>query len=633
MTATPAGACRITPISNPVSGSLTARDHGLRTCSLAVVWAALVLAGCSTTSGEQPAAAAQAKDDVGTVLQLDVDAPAPLDDLLSRHLGLARVNRQARGEKLNDGELERLVEMTPAEARALLETEGYFNADVKAELLPGDSPRVKVSVVPGPRVQIGSINFQLQGPAQADANAGMTQALIARSGLRENFSLQSGQPFRDSDWGRAKTAAAAGFRAQGYLEAQWQDTQARVDLGPHQTDLTGTLTSGPLYRAGALRIQGLKAHDAVTIQNLANFGPGVPATEDFLLDFQERLQRSGLFDRATVTVAQRAEDPASAPVNVRVTERALQDATVGVGISANVGPELTLEHVHRRPFGYAAVARNKFDIAQKRQKWEGELSSHPLPGLHRNLIGGSASREESDTDTVTSASLRIGRAQETVNISRLLFVEAVRSLTSTGGNITDSASALSLQYHGIWRKVDDRLSPTKGHVWSAQLGVGQAHSDPGGNGPFTRLYARLNAYAPIGNWYGQARVELGQVVVKGDVRVPESLRFRAGGDESVRGYAYRSLAPTVNGVQVSGKVLFTASAEMAHPIAASVPGLMGAVFVDAGRAAQSWKGLRPALGYGAGIRYGSPVGQLKVDLAWGEEVRKIRLHLGVCVAF
>ncbi len=590
------------------------------------------MAGCSTLSGDPPGKASPTKDDATPVLQLDVQAPAPLDKLLSRHLALARVNRQALGEKLNDGELERLVEMAPADARALLETEGYFNADVQAELRPGQPPRVQVRVLPGPRVVIGSVNLGLQGPAQADADRGVPQAQISRRGLHEDWPLRSGQPFRDEDWGRAKTVSVARFRAQAYVGANWLDTEARVDLGPHRADLSGTLDSGPLYRAGALRIQGLKHHDAATVRNLAHFDPGVPATEDFLLDFQERLQRSGLFDRATVTLAARPDDPAATPVNVRLTERPLQDATVGVGISANVGPELTLEHVHRRPFGYALVARNKFDLAQKRQKWEGELSTHILPGLYRNLIGGSAAREESDTDTVTSASLRLGRAQETANISRLLFVEAVRSLTRSDTGI-DSASALSLQLHGIWRKVDDRLSPTRGHVWSGQFGVGQAHSNPGGNGPFSRIYAKLNVYRPIGAWYGQARVELGQVLVKGDVRVPESLRFRAGGDESVRGYAYRTLAPTEDGVIVSGKVLFTASVEMARPILASMPGLMGAVFVDAGRAAQDWKGLHPALGYGVGVRYGSPVGQLKLDLAWGQEVRRLRLHLSVGVPF
>ena len=51
------------------------------------------------------------------------------------------------------------------------------------------------------------------------------------------------------------------------------------------------------------------------------------------------------------------------------------------------------------------------------------------------------------------------------------------------------------------------------------------------------------------------------------------------------------------------------------------------------RAAQSWSDLRPAVGYGAGVRYGSPVGQLKLDLAWGHETRQAWLHLTVDVPF
>jgi translocation and assembly module TamA len=101
----------------------------------------------------------------------------------------------------------------------------------------------------------------------------------------------------------------------------------------------------------------------------------------------------------------------------------------------------------------------------------------------------------------------------------------------------------------------------------------------------------------------------------------------------VRGYKYRSLAPTENGVVVGGKVLFTASAELARPFIDSLPDLMGAVFIDAGRAADTWRQLKPAVGVGVGVRYRSPVGPVKLDLAYGEEARRLRLHLTVGVAF
>ncbi len=605
--------------------ALVARGRRAGRCSVLLLAAAL--AACGTVD---PAGLAEPTPPAA--LRLEVQAPGPLAPLLERHLNLARVNQQARGEALNPGELERLVELAPAQARTLLETEGYFHAEVRATLEGGDPPLVRVVVQPGPRVVVASVALDLSGPAQADAEAGQAQARAARRALHEDWPLPPGQPFRDADWGDAKASTLARFRAQAYVDAQWARTQGRIDAATNQAALSGTLESGPLYRAGPLNIRGLKHHDAQTVQNLANYELGVPVTEDFLLDFQERLQQSGLFDRATVTLPRQVDDPAHAPVQVRLTERKLQQATVGVGYSANVGAQFTLDHVHHRPFGYALNARNRFEISQVRRQWEGEISTHTLPGLYRNLIGWGVSREESDTDVVTSGRLRVGRAQETKRISRLIFVETERSLTRNAAG-TQGSTALALHYNGIWRQVDNPLLPTTGHVWTAQVAGGQARSNPGGSGPFTRLYARLNTYHRFGAWYGQGRIELGQVISRDDVVVPDPLRFRAGGDESVRGYGYRVLAPTENGVVVGGKVLFTASAEIARPFLNNLPDLMGAVFIDAGRAAQSWKGLNPALGYGVGVRYGSPVGQLKLDLAWGQEVRQARLHLTVGVPF
>ena len=102
---------------------------------------------------------------------------------------------------------------------------------------------------------------------------------------------------------------------------------------------------------------------------------------------------------------------------------------------------------------------------------------------------------------------------------------------------------------------------------------------------------------------------------------------------SVRGYAYRTLGPTVNGALASGHVLFTSSVEVARPISARLPAVWWAVFVDAGQAAERWRQLDPALGYGVGVRWRSPVGPLRVDLAYGQETKQVRMHLSVGIAF
>jgi translocation and assembly module TamA len=38
------------------------------------------------------------------------------------------------------------------------------------------------------------------------------------------------------------------------------------------------------------------------------------------------------------------------------------------------------------------------------------------------------------------------------------------------------------------------------------------------------------------------------------------------------------------------------------------------------------------IGYGVGVRYRSPVGPLRVDFAYGQEIKSWRLHLGVGIA-
>jgi translocation and assembly module TamA len=128
-------------------------------------------------------------------------------------------------------------------------------------------------------------------------------------------------------------------------------------------------------------------------------------------------------------------------------------------------------------------------------------------------------------------------------------------------------------------------------------------------------------------------LELGQVLSPDLGSVTESLGFRAGGDESVRGYAYRSLGPVRDGAVAGGKVLMTGSVEVARPLSPALPALWGAGFVDVGDAANGWRDLSPVVGTGVGLRWRSPVGPLKLDLAYGHAVRRVRLHFSIGIAF
>ena len=178
------------------------------------------------------------------------------------------------------------------------------------------------------------------------------------------------------------------------------------------------------------------------------------------------------------------------------------------------------------------------------------------------------------------------------------------------------------------------MLPTEGFSFAGQVGVGRSHGTDADPGIFTRAYVRLTGYLPLGRtWYSQARLELGQVFLGSHMVVPDSQKFRAGGDDSVRGYAYRSLGPLVDGLVSGGDAMYTVSFELARPFLASMPTLWGAVFVDAGNAADSFAQLHPAVGAGVGVRWRSPVGPLRLDWAWGAKTRKSRLHFSVGIAF
>ncbi len=622
------------------------------------VWAAAVLAlaallgGCASTTPPGAAAAAkpapvetfslvsesefeQQSPTLG--VRLEIDAPGELKTLLDRHLDLVRLGTLA-GDDIDDTEWARLIDASPAQVRELLQTEGYFSPVVRIERTPGrgsnERDLVRLSVVPGKRARISRVTIEAEGDLERAATAGDGYGAGVLAALRKDWELPAGAEFRNDSWSSAKSSALSKMRSAGYAAAVWAGTGAAVDVEKNEVRLFLVIDSGPLFRLGQIQIEGLVAQDAETVRNLAYARNGVPVTETLLLDFQERLQKSGLFETVAVTLDPDPEQAAAAPVVARVRETPLQSYTFGVGVSANTGPRFSVAQQLRRPFGLPLSSSLKIEVGQKRQAWDGEISTRPDERLYRNLLGAAVERLRSDNDAVLSQRVRIGRTQDTQRIERLAFVEWERSSRRTDAGERSDAVAVSLNFHGGWRDLDSVVLPTSGETLSAQVGVGRSHGTDALTGTFARTYGRLTVYRPLGQTlYAQARLEAGRVFLEPGMVVPESLRWRAGGDESVRGYSYRSLGPVIDGAVGSGETILTGSIEIARPILVSMPSLWGAVFVDGGNAATSFAQLEPVYGYGFGVRWRSPVGPLRIDLAWPEKSSQPRLHFSIGIAF
>ena len=580
-------------------------------------------------------------------LRLDVQAPRELQALLETHLDLARLPLLRGDEVIDDEEWARLAAATPGQTRELLQTEGYFDAQVTVRrTVDGTGPaalqRVTLTVVPGPRTRVASLQVETTGDLQRRAALGEVDAKALFEALANSRDGQVGKPFRNSDWVETKQRLLARLLAAGYAAPRLADSQAVIDTPTQRADLSVTLDSGPLFLAGSFKVDGLNHHDEATVLHLAGFGQGAPLTEARLQGYQDRLQKAGLFETVGISFDPDPQQAAAVVVRMRLVEMPLQQVTAGLGVSDNTGPRATLEHTHRRLLGLPVVAHNKLEWGRDSQKWAGDFQTHPAEGFYRNLFGVQIDNIKSGTDVVLSLRLRLGRTQDTPRIERLYFAELLQSrqtdnlpVLRTAAGSANTAAALSANYHWVWRDLDSILLPTRGITWAVQVAAGQAYSPGGVGGPFSRLYSRVTGYLPMGgSWYGQARLEGGQIVKNGAVTVPDALGFRAGGDDSVRGYGHRTLAPVgADGGTVSGQSLLTGSLELARPILASQPALWGAVFIDAGRAVAHWTDYKPALGYGVGLRYRSPIGPLKIDLAYGEELKKLRLHFTVGIAF
>jgi translocation and assembly module TamA len=624
--------------------------RGLRVARwLAGPLAACALAGCATSPGEaaadkpagsdQPPAAAAAAAPAAAAsaplvgsYHLRIDSPDELRKLLTTYLDLARF--QAESDDITSAELDRLAAAAPAQARSLLETEGYFSSQVTVARSTHDDdgwPLIDLTVAPGPRTIVTGWRLDIQGALRSSADTGDRDALALLDRLHRTWHMRHGDAFRQTEWNSAKNDALALLRSEGYPTADWVDTSAAVDVSKQEVVLELKLESGPLYRLGELRIEGLSRYDDIAIRNLADFDPGAPYSEKRLLDYQDRIAMIGLFEGASVEALFDPQHPESTPVRVRVRENPMQAATTGIGFSSNVGPRVMVEHWHRRPFGWHVQSHNKIEVGRDLKSWEGELTSDPLKNQYRNLLAGAVSQLEATGEITTSARVRMGRSLETEEIERLIFGEYLQShLENALGERT--AEAISLNYNWVWRKLDSIVLPTRGLATSIQWGSGWAMSNYADSGLFTRLYTRNTLYAPWRSWLSVLRVELAEVFADDSVGLPDPLMFRAGGDDSVRGYGYRTLGPTENGVLVSGRKLFTASAEISHPFVSSRPALGWALFFDMGNVANEWKELDPVRGYGVGLRWRSPVGPFRIDWAYGEQLRKTRLHVSVGIA-
>ena len=585
----------------------------------------------------------------GVSYTVRIDAPRPLDELLQDNLDLVRWRGNAR---LDRDQLQRLIKNTPDQVRTLVATEGYYSPNVTAALSTDRAePEARVMVEPGQPVLVGDVDLVLQGFEPFAP----TSVKFDADALRRRWSLGVGQRFRQADWELAKRNLLRQVMQARYPRARLLDSNATVDPDAHRALLRVVVDSGPEVRLGALRIEGLKRYPASIITNLNPIAPGDEYNEATLQAFQARLQDTGYFSgvevsadmgalldesietmgdeqkaatpNAPAAAATAAADPVTTPVLVRVTENKQKNVAAGLGYSTNTGNRAQLTYDDLNVRGLRMKSNLIFETL--RQTARADFYFPTTPKGYNDSFGAGFERNDLRGERTSVTTVAARRSWGSPLLERSLTLEALRENRQVDALAVTTSKSVPLTYSITKRALDNLLSPTSGYVISGQLGgaVLPVFTDE----RFLRATGRFVNFRPIGPAGTLIlRMEAGAVVSKRKLGVPSTFLFRAGGDQSVRGYAYQELGVLESGAIVPGRYLLTGSAEYQYWFR---PPYGVALFYDAGNAADTLRELRPKAGVGVGARWRSPVGPINVDVAYGQAAKQVRLHFSLGFTF
>ena len=618
-------------------------------CALALLPAFFMFSGCA--SGSSPgtslfARAIPAEHTGPAAFTLEIKAPKAVEQYLQRHLELQRYRELT---DLDSNELTRLLTAAEANAHELLGTLGYFSPSIAIELTetPADVASVRkvvMTVEPGQPVRIGSVAIGFEGAIASDA-ASFSQT----ANIRGVWPLRPGLPFTQAEWDGAKGVAVRLLTGHRYPTGQIRDSRADIDTDTRTAALSIMLDSGPAYRFGAVQVSGTQHYSPELVTRLAHVPTGADYDQQRLLEAQQRVADSGYFDSVFMTL-DTAGDPNAAPVNVQVREAKLQKIVLGVGISTDGGPRLSVEHTHHLLPGIGWRAVSKASVDRQSQSIGTELTAQPDADYWRWVTSALIDRKDTNGVVTNSQRLRLGRTQTGERIDRNYYLQYDHA-HDRGIALDNRASSITANYAWTQRNFDALPFPTRGYGLGVELGGGYTLGSR--RDPFLRTRANWLGFWPVGT-LTQAdglrvrgarlalRAEGGAVVAREGADIPSTQLFLTGGDNTVRGYGYRDIGVntangvlTPNGVPVAGRYLAVGSAEYQHPIIwqGRLTDWEAAVFIDAGSVADKPADLKAKVGVGVGARWRSPVGPLNIDLAYGVAVKRLRLHLSVGFSF
>lgn len=512
------------------------------------------------------------------------------------------------------------IESLTKKATQAMQAIGYYSAQFVFENeVDGEDVDITMTVSPGKPIRVSQFVLEISGEAQTGG---------AFEKLKEVQKLAIGEIFNHGHYETLKSAIANMAQTQGYFDGRFERSTVRLDVATNSADVDLHFASGKRYALGDVYFVGLSIEESI-LRHWVTFKPGTPYQSRLVADLTNTLLDSGFFSNVRVVPEREKAIDGVIPVRVELTETEDNTINFGIGFATDTGPR-------------GRISWEKPKINRFGHSFHSELTASQI----RESISASYKIPSPDAPRTNYYVIETGSLREKIDerIDRLLTVSGQRvSLTDSRWQQTESlrwedhrftvsdiTRETTLYLPGIgWSRTERRggVFATWGNRYS--LRFEGASRSLASDVDLAKVVASAKWLRSFGvDHYFIFRTELGALDTNEFDRLPLSNRFFAGGDQSIRGFDYQTVGPKDStGNVIGGRYLAVGSAEVVFSINDSWG---WALFSDAGKAFNNSRE-KNNVGVGAGLRWRSPIGPLRIDIAVGvsEDDNPIRLHLAI----
>jgi len=501
-------------------------------------------------------------------------------------------------------ELLRYSRVAQSQAEKALQALGYYRSRIRTDVREGEEPALVLRVRTGEPVKLRNITVRLDGPA-----AEFSGFRVAERTLRQGDVLNHG---RYEEVKQQFLNQASRF---GYFDGRFTQQRLAVDPRENVADVELVFDSGPRYRLGDVRFEGDSPFDDDLLARMVPFETDTPYDSELIAELSQALQSSGYFEGVRVDANPSGANQQRIPVSVALTTRKPRTFGFGLGYSTDVGPRVRLDWMRHwvNPQGHSYGAEAELSAPRQNVGFWYDIPLDPPLTDKLRFVGGYQYEEIAGTDSL-SRLLKVGPEWHSQLPSGWLRVLSLK-WQHEEYRLGDDSGTSTLLMPGVaysYLRSDNRIDPSRGY--RLQFEVAAAKAGVLSDADLVHANVQLRGLTTLAQRHRfLGRVQLGGNWTDEYVNVPPSLRYFAGGDQSVRGYDYQSLSPTnSDGDKIGGRYQFAVSAEYQYSIAEK---WRVATFVDQGNAFNSLEIPTLKSAVGVGVRWVSPVGPIRVDVA------------------